>query len=42
MDLFGGYAFTRENPVEKFYRDVMSYRHPFPSNIIRMRIADQL
>lgn len=42
MEVFGGYGFTRENPVEKFYRDVMSYRHPQPSNVVRMRIADHI
>lgn len=42
MDLFGGYAYVRGQPVEKFYRDTMSYRHPFPGHIIRMRIADLL
>ncbi|MFC1491864.1 acyl-CoA dehydrogenase family protein [Nitrospinota bacterium] len=42
LEVFGAYAYSRDNPVEKFYRDALAYLHPRPSHIVRMRIADRI
>ncbi|MEK7873207.1 MAG: acyl-CoA dehydrogenase family protein [Chloroflexota bacterium] len=41
-EIYGGYFYSREHPVEKFYRDALAYRHPSPVHIARMKIADRL